>query len=154
MEDNRSLGLKTVLIVEDENCIVELVRLALESRGHRVLSAFNGSDGMKVSSETIQPIDLLICDLVLPRSGAGEVIDAVRKTHPAVKVLVISGYALESVPGHAISGPFCFLQKPFNVQQLAECVRCTEEVRFCDEGNKSPRLGSGGADDRGTAERS
>ena len=119
----------TVLIVDDEPIVRNVVRLALSRIGYAVMDA-NGAAESAALCRTLgnHQIDLLITDHRLASGIGREVAEAVMKYCPATKVLVISGWSYQQVqkedgflPGSS------FLQKPFTTQQLLSTV---ESVLF------------------------
>jgi two-component system cell cycle sensor histidine kinase/response regulator CckA len=117
-------GTETVLLVEDEDSVRQLVRETLEARGYRVLEANNGNDGIAFAAAHPEPIHLVITDVVMPGLGGPELIQQLLPARPEIKVLYLSGYAPEafSIPLAADSQK-AFLQKPFTLQALSRKVR-------------------------------
>jgi two-component system, cell cycle sensor histidine kinase and response regulator CckA len=117
-------GTETVLLVEDEDSVRQLVRETLESRGYRVLEAENGNAGLAVAAGHSDPIHLVITDVVMPGLSGHELVQQLLPVRPGVKVLYLSGYAPEafSIPLGADSQKL-FLQKPFTLQALSRKVR-------------------------------
>jgi two-component system, cell cycle sensor histidine kinase and response regulator CckA len=117
-------GCETVLLVEDEESVRELVRLTLVSRGYKVLEAENGECGLQLADSFKEHIDILITDVVMPGIGGRELAKKLLELRPGISVLFLSGYTEDSVitPG-APAGATAFLQKPFTLQNLAKKVR-------------------------------
>jgi PAS domain S-box-containing protein len=117
-------GTETVLLVEDEDSVRQLVRETLEARGYRVLEAENGNAGLAVAASHPDPIHLVITDVVMPGLGGHELVQHLLPVRPAIKVLYLSGYAPEafSIPLGADAQKL-FLQKPFTLQALSRKVR-------------------------------
>jgi CheY-like chemotaxis protein len=118
----RSHGDETVLLVEDEESVRELVRETLESKGYRLLLAENGMDGVKCSAAFAEKIDLLITDVVMPGMGGRELANRLLAQRPGIKVLFLSGYTGDQLLNEEESKK-CFLQKPFTLQALSGKVR-------------------------------
>jgi PAS domain S-box-containing protein len=117
-------GCETVLLVEDEESVRELVRLTLASRGYHVLEAENGECGLRIAEDCKEPIDILITDVVMPGIGGRELAKKLLALRPGISVLYLSGYTEDAVITHGALGPStAFLQKPFTLQSLAEKVR-------------------------------
>ena len=117
-------GCETVLLVEDEDSVRELVRLTLTSRGYKVLEAENGETGLRIADETKGTIDILVTDVVMPGIGGRELAKKVVARRPSTKVLYLSGYTEDAVVTQgALSPGTAFLQKPFTLQNLAKKVR-------------------------------
>jgi PAS domain S-box-containing protein len=123
-QDSEKGGCETVLLVEDEDSVRELVRLTLTSRGYKVLEAENGETGLRIADETRGTIDILVTDVVMPGIGGRELAKKVVARRPSTKVLYLSGYTEDTVVTQgALSPGTAFLQKPFTLQNLAKKVR-------------------------------
>jgi PAS domain S-box-containing protein len=117
-------GSETVLLVEDEDSVRQLVRETLQSRGYRVLEAHNGSAALALAASHPEQIHLVITDVVMPGLSGHELIERLLPTRPSMKVLYLSGYAQDAFPASlAAEGQKAFLQKPFTLQSLAVKVR-------------------------------
>ena len=117
-------GSETVLIVEDEDGVRELLWKILNDHGHTVLEARHGRDALTVAAGYNQAIDLLITDVVMPEMGAGELVDRLLTKRPNLKVLFISGYTTDEVVRRGVSGTDpAFIQKPFTAEELMKKVR-------------------------------
>src|ERR1700722_13944 len=117
-------GAETVLLVEDEQSVRQLVRETLKARGYRVLEAENGEAGLAVAARHEKPIDLVITDVVMPELGGRELAQRLVKARPQIKVLYLSGYTEDAVVNDGtIDSANAFLQKPFTLQNLARKVR-------------------------------
>ena len=117
-------GCETVLLVEDEESVRELVRVTLISRGYKVLEADNGENGLRVAEAYLDPIDILITDVVMPGIGGRELAKKLLTIRPGISVLYLSGYTEDAVIAEgAHTSATAFLQKPFTLQNLAKKVR-------------------------------
>jgi PAS domain S-box-containing protein len=117
-------GCETVLLVEDEESVRELVRLTLASRGYNVLEAENGESGLRIAESFKEHIDILITDVVMPGIGGRELARKLLLMRPGISVLYLSGYTEDAVVTRGALGPrTAFLQKPFTLQNLAKKVR-------------------------------
>ncbi len=117
-------GCETVLLVEDEESVRELVRLTLVSRGYKVLEAEHGESGLRIAEAFKDPIDILITDVVMPGIGGRELAKKLLLLRPGISVLYLSGYTEDTVITQGALGPrTAFLQKPFTLQNLAKKVR-------------------------------
>ncbi len=123
-QQNEAGGCETVLLVEDEESVRELVRLTLVSRGYKVLEAENGEAGLQIAEDFKEPIDILITDVVMPGIGGRELAKKLLSMRPGISVLYLSGYTEDAVVTQGTAGPaIAFLQKPFTLQNLAKKVR-------------------------------
>jgi PAS domain S-box-containing protein len=117
-------GCETVLLVEDEDSVRELVRATLASRGYKVLEAENGESGLRIAEGMKGVIDLLVTDVVMPGIGGRELAKRLVALRPGTSVLFLSGYTEDAVVTQgALSPGTAFLQKPFTLQNLAKKVR-------------------------------
>jgi two-component system cell cycle sensor histidine kinase/response regulator CckA len=123
-QQNDAGGCETVLLVEDEESVRELVRVTLASRGYQVLEAENGESGLRIAESFKEHIDILITDVVMPGIGGRELARKLLLLRPAISVLYLSGYTEDAVVTRGALGPrTAFLQKPFTLQNLAKKVR-------------------------------
>jgi PAS domain S-box-containing protein len=117
-------GTETILFVEDEQSVRELVSEYLSARGYRVLDAADGMQALAIAAAHKGKIQLLITDVVMPRVSGREVASRLAPSRPDLKVLYISGYTDDSVFRHGVlEGGMAFLQKPFNLKALAAKIR-------------------------------
>jgi two-component system, cell cycle sensor histidine kinase and response regulator CckA len=117
-------GTETILFVEDEESVRELVRDYLTTAGYHMLEASDGVRALEVAAAHKGPIHMLITDVVMPRLSGREVATQIAEQRRDVKVLYISGYTDDSVFRHGVlEGGVAFLQKPFNLKVLAQKIR-------------------------------
>ncbi|MGA7919605.1 MAG: CHASE4 domain-containing protein [Candidatus Acidiferrales bacterium] len=117
-------GSETILFVEDELSVRELVTEYLTARGYHVLEAPDGLKALEIATEHDGEIQLLITDVVMPHLSGRELASRVTARRPRLKVLYISGYTDDSIFRHGVlEGGMAFLQKPFNLKALAAKVR-------------------------------
>ncbi len=121
---NETDGCETVLLVEDEESVRELVRLTLVSRGYKVLEAGDGERALSIAGAAKENIDILITDVVMPGIGGRELAKELVSLRPGLTVLFLSGYTEDAVIAQGTPDPgIAFLQKPFTLQNLARKVR-------------------------------
>jgi len=115
---------ETVLVIDDEPTIRELIVEVLESAGYVALSAPNGAEGLKIIKCDVR-IDLLITDVGLPGGMNGrQVADAAREIRPGLKTLFITGYAENAAVGNGhLDHGMQLLTKPFALATLAGKIR-------------------------------
>jgi PAS domain S-box-containing protein len=117
-------GVETVFIVEDDPFVRSYAVMSLQSLGYRVTSAVDGNDALQKLGTDIQ-VDLLFTDIVMPGGINGwELAELARRARPDLRVLLTSGYALEtlSAQGHLRDGAF-ILTKPYRKAELARRLR-------------------------------
>ena len=117
-------GSETVLLVEDEESVRQLVRETLESKGYKVLEADNGEAALRIVSNHLDKIDMLITDVVMPGMSGRELSARLCASRPQTKVLYLSGYTEDAIGHEGVVDPdTAFLQKPFTLQMLSRKVR-------------------------------
>jgi two-component system cell cycle sensor histidine kinase/response regulator CckA len=117
-------GTETVLFVEDEESVRELVRDYLGKSGYRVLEAADGIQALEIATAHRGPIHILVTDVVMPRLSGRELVTRITVARPELKILYISGYTDDSIFRHGVlEGGVAFLQKPFNLKDLAQKIR-------------------------------
>jgi CheY-like chemotaxis protein len=112
-----------VLLVEDELAARRALEELLRDEGHTVLSAGNGLDAERIWRETREPIDVVVTDTVMPKMSGPELVERLRASHPAVRVIFMSGHTPETVMRHGGAAGTAFLQKPFELDELLALVR-------------------------------
>jgi two-component system cell cycle sensor histidine kinase/response regulator CckA len=117
-------GTETVLLVEDEESVRQLVRETLISKGYRVIEAEHGEAGLAAAAKHEGKIDLVITDVVMPGMGGRELVKQLTQTRPETHVLYLSGYTEDAIVSEGtIESGTAFLQKPFTLQNLSRKVR-------------------------------
>jgi PAS domain S-box-containing protein len=117
-------GHETVLVVEDEPQLRELVEMMLTSRGYSILTVDNPVQAEAFSRHYSGPIHLLLTDVVLPGISGREVARQVTAHRPDIKVLFTSGYTPDAIIHHGVlEAGLHFIQKPFTLDTLANKVR-------------------------------
>jgi signal transduction histidine kinase/ActR/RegA family two-component response regulator len=130
-----SLGDETILVVEDEPALRELVVNILELCGYRIYQARTGVEAVKVWDKHKEEIDLLLTDMVMPEGMSGrQLAERLQGEDPSLKVIYTSGYS----PGMAgkdiaLLEGFNFLAKPYPPSRLAHVVR------DCLDGKREPK---------------
>lgn len=116
---NEKMIPKTVLLVEDEEQVRDLLSSALEMQDFKVLTAENGRQGLDVYKKYQNEIDIIISDLIMPDMSGEEMVNAIRQADKAVKVLFMSGYTADMIAEKGILKPHThFIQKPFKLKKL------------------------------------
>jgi PAS domain S-box-containing protein len=117
---------ETVFIVEDDPFVRCYAVMSLQSLGYRVTAAVDGNDALQKLS-TDSHIDILFTDIVMPGGINGwELADLARKARPNLRVLLTSGYALETLTAHGhMRDGSAILAKPYRKAELARRLRET-----------------------------
>lgn len=119
-------GEESILLVEDEPVVRQIVTELLEQQGYTVYTAVNGEDALRLleSNEIPRQVDLLLTDIVMPRLTGTALADKVRGRYPELKIIFMSGYADESlVKQGTLEVGTAFIQKPFTLEVLARKIR-------------------------------
>jgi two-component system, cell cycle sensor histidine kinase and response regulator CckA len=117
-------GEETILLVEDEPDLRELVREILQSYRYHVVSASTGVEAMKLWDQTDRHIDLLLTDLVMPDGMNGRELAAqLRQRRPNLKVIYTSGHSAAMAGAELDAREGLFLAKPYRPPALAQLVR-------------------------------
>ena len=117
-------GTETVLLVEDEEAVRSLVRLALESNGYNVVEAKDAEHGIALLEEFREPVHLLLTDVVMPKMSGKDLAGRLASLRPETKVLYMSGYTDTAIVHHGVlEASASFIQKPFAPKALVEKVR-------------------------------
>jgi PAS domain S-box-containing protein len=119
-------GTETVLVVEDQDGIRDIVRESLRRNGYKVLIAVDGHEALQMASAFPDPIHLLVTDLVMPNIGGRELAQRLMPQRPRMKVLFMSGYSEHSAldaDQEEMDPSATVLQKPFSLDALARNVR-------------------------------
>jgi len=117
-------GSETILLVEDEASLRELVRECLEAAGYKVIEASHGTAALEAGERHPGRIDLLMTDVVMPGMSGRELAERLRASRPELRTLYMSGYTDDAVVLHGVlAEDMAFLQKPFTAAELARRVR-------------------------------
>ena len=117
-------GTETIVVVEDDPSVRELVRLMLDGCGYEILSAPDADSAARLCSEHPGGVDLLLTDVVMPDVGGRVLAERLTALFPGLRVLFMSGYSDEAVFRHGIIRPdTAFIEKPFSQAALARKVR-------------------------------
>ena len=117
-------GDETILLVEDEEVVRDLVRFTLEALGYTVLEAQDAGQALYLAGQHQAPIDLLLTDVVMPQVSGRELAQALSTQRPEIKVLFMSGYMDDAVVRHGLlTAEVDLLPKPFTHNVLAARVR-------------------------------
>jgi len=117
-------GLETILLVEDEAAILNMVKMLLGKQGYTVLVANTPSEAIRLASEQTGKIDLLITDVIMPEMNGKDLAHNLMSKYPTLKCLFMSGYTADVIAQHGVleEGTH-FLNKPFSLPDLAVKVR-------------------------------
>jgi signal transduction histidine kinase/CheY-like chemotaxis protein len=117
-------GAETILLVEDEPQVAELVTRALRKHGYTVLRASRGAEALEILRTVDTRVDLLLTDIVMPGMNGRELADRVKTMRPGIPVLYMSGYSDDAILRHGVeAATMQFIGKPFSITALRSKVR-------------------------------
>ena len=117
-------GTETILIVEDEELLIDMVHLLLEANGYKVYAAHNGLEAIEVYKEHNKEIDLVLSDMGLPGMTGAEVFKKLKEINPDVKVTLASGFIDPDVKSELFkAGAKGFIQKPYSPDEVLRKLR-------------------------------
>jgi len=117
-------GKETIMVVEDELAILDMISSMLTSQGYRVLQANTPAEAMRLAKKYISEIRLLITDVIMPAMNGKDLANNLQPLNPRLKYLFISGYTADAIAQHGVLDEGVnFIQKPFSLLALASKVR-------------------------------
>ena len=120
----REAGEATILVVEDNEMVREMVSEMLEAIGYTIITAADPHKAVELMSAGCAPIDLMVSDVVMPGMSGPELYEQLVVQIPSLKVVYISGYPINpSMRGGALEDEVNYLQKPFTAEALLERIR-------------------------------
>ena len=115
---------ETILVVEDEPALLELVRLGLSELGYTVLSAGDAETAIQLARQNARQLRLVVSDVILPKMSGKELAVILKQEQPQLKILFVSGYTADVISHHGVLDPdVAFLPKPFTITALGAKVR-------------------------------
>ncbi|MEY2481973.1 MAG: two-component system, cell cycle sensor histidine kinase and response regulator CckA [Verrucomicrobiota bacterium] len=121
---DKSENFETVLVVEDEEIVRELVCEVLQEQGYNILCARDGVDALEMAGSFEGTIHLLVTDVIMPNMNGQELAAKLSTLRRDMKVLYVSGYSDNDIGDHGVLDPrFELLQKPFTPHTLARKIR-------------------------------
>lgn len=106
-----------ILIIDDDETILDSCRQVLEKEGHKVKTAKNGKEGLRLVDEDF--FHLVFCDLKMPGMDGMDVVRQIKEKNPEVPVVVITGFgSIESAVAAMKEGAFHYMSKPFSPHEL------------------------------------
>jgi DNA-binding response OmpR family regulator len=113
----------TVLVAEADASVRALVTSALSSHGYRVLQAESVPEALRIAAEETERIDLLLADAHLPGMNGIELANEIVRRRGSLHVVIMSGYAAETMSVAGLAQPITFLPKPFSPHDLWQKTR-------------------------------
>lgn len=117
-------GMETVLLVEDEDLVADVGEKLLRKLGYNTLIARSGIEAIDIFEKNKEGIDIVILDMIMPGMSGGDVFDRLKIIDPGVKVLLSSGYSLDSQASEILArGCRGFINKPYSLNSLSQKIR-------------------------------
>ena len=123
-------GIETILLIEDEDLLSDLVKAILVSKGYTVLIARDGEEGLALYIQQRKQIDLVITDLGLPKLGGDEVLKRIKIENPHAEIIVASGFIDPHVKSEMYkAGAKYFIQKSYLPDEVLRTIRNVLDVK-------------------------
>ncbi len=117
-------GTETILIIEDELYLKQMLTELLCAKGYNVLSAENGEEGVEMYKQNASKVELVITDMGLPKLDGKDVFYQIKKINPSVKVIIASGYIEPTLKSQLFTdGVKDFISKPYSLGEILRKVR-------------------------------
>ncbi|RJP60429.1 MAG: PAS domain-containing sensor histidine kinase [Deltaproteobacteria bacterium] len=117
-------GSENILLVDDEEMILDVVKEMLNSLGYKVLIATSGKEAIDICKKDKEKIHIVIMDMIMPDMGGNETCYRLKQINPDLKILLSSGYAVNGKATEMLErGCNGFIYKPYNMKQLSEKLR-------------------------------
>ena len=117
-------GTETILVVEDDGGIRQIVQRVLGKAGYKVLLAGTGEEALRLLERGDAPVDLVLTDVVMPGMSGRELVDRIGTSHGAIKFLYTSGYTDDAIVHHGmLDEGVHFISKPYTAAALTRKVR-------------------------------
>ena len=117
-------GQETILLIDDEEAIVDVMEQMLKRMGYKVLSARGGKEAIRIYEENKEMIDLVILDMIMPEMSGSETFNRLKTINSDITVILASGYSMngesESIMTRGCRG---FIQKPVTMADLSQKIR-------------------------------
>ena len=127
--------MSTILVIDDEENIRQVMEQVLTDEKYNCFTAKNGEDGLNILS--IEPVDVVILDVWLPKIGGLELLEIIKKDYPEIEVIMISGHATINIAVKATKmGAVDFLEKPISLDKLLTMVGNAVQIKKLKTENK------------------
>jgi DNA-binding response OmpR family regulator len=120
---------QTILVVDDDPGVLDVVRQILETQGFGVLAAASGEEALKLAQTHAGPIALLLADVVMLGLSGPETAARLAASRPETRVLYMSGFTTEVVQARGLRDGDPLIVKPFSPEKLAQRIKEVVEYR-------------------------
>jgi CheY-like chemotaxis protein len=135
MIDDLPQGSEMILVVDDHETIWDFLVEALQMLGYTVLLAENGLDAVEIYESNPDQIDLVLLDMIMPKSGGHQTFMRLKAIDPDVKVLLSSGFVSEQEVADLLASGACgFLPKPHRLPVVTREIRRVLDAKAVDNG--------------------
>lgn len=112
---------KTILVVDDEVGYREMIQMDLSDRGFNAFTAPGGAEALEILKK--EKIDLVVTDMKMPKMDGLDTVKAIKKNHPGIPIVLMTGYAVEERVEKALQlkATAC-LRKPFDIEDLTTVI--------------------------------
>lgn len=115
---------KTLLVVEDDSLVSEMLQETLEVLGHKSICVENGKEALALYEKQGEEFDAVILDMNMPIMGGKETFKALQQINADVKVIISSGYSAEHTVSELLaSGVYSIISKPYKIADIDEAIR-------------------------------
>jgi CheY-like chemotaxis protein len=114
--------METILLVDDEPTVLTLCRTILTSGGYHVLSANNGQDTLRLLQDSATDVDLALLDVMMPGMNGVELATRILEKNPAIKIVLMSGFAPKEIASVVGDNPHGIIWKPFKMESLLRMI--------------------------------
>lgn len=141
-QDLKIGGGGTVLIVDDDQILRDLIKVILMGLGFSVLEAKDGLEAMEVFSQNQDTIRCVLCDLIMPHMNGWETVAALQQLAPTIPVILSSAYDPQALvlDGSHSEVNQIFLGKPYGVDQLRQAIGKALNADFFGEHERARHL--------------
>jgi PAS domain S-box-containing protein len=117
-------GSETILVVEDQSSVRDLVWDVLASSGYKVLSAADGQEALALAQRHAGRIHAVLTDVVMPGMNGFDLVEGLKQVRPEIQALFMSGYAEDAIAPRGVLAPeIAYIAKPFTPESLLAWIR-------------------------------
>ena len=116
-------GTGTILVIEGEEMVLNVTRAILQMLGYRMVEAKTGNEAVEIAKSFDGDIDLALLNINLPDTSGDKVYPLIMEARPNLKVIVCSGYSIDTARSILDAGAQDFIQKPFSIQTLSKKLK-------------------------------